>query len=316
MGFFFGPPKVDKLKAKRDVRGLLKALPFEKDFLVRKDAALALGEIGASSAMPDLTARLILEESPSVRDALVEALDRLGWLPQKDAASARYYRLKGDLQKCAECGDDGIRELLPLLLEGNYTVRDIWLSLGTQGAMVAMAVANMLFDQYRDFTSGISGFNFMSGDDQQKSAVVKAMVGRLKNCVRAIGQFGNMSTDTYLVNLYDQVKGSIYSHAEGGFLDAFSAVDLRESIVSAVSSSSSEPVLDLHLRVLTSDGARFVRWASIDALAKLEAKSPGMIRPARFKAVLEGALASETDGVSNRKRKLQGLLTSMDEARN
>ncbi len=311
MGFLFGPPRVDKLKAKRDVRGLLKALAFEKDFMVRKDAAQALGEIGTSGAMPDLTARLVLDESPGVRDALIEALDRLGWRPQKDAASARYYRLKREFKKCAECGEEGIRELLPLLLEGNSAVREIWLGLGAQGELTAMAVANMLFEQYKDFTSGVSGFDFRSGDDQRKNAIVKTMVGRLKNCVRVIGQFGDMNADTYLASLYDQVKASIHSNPESGFLDVFSAVDLRTSIVSAVSSSSSEPALGLYLKVLETDPARFVRWASIDALANLNAASPGVIRATQFKAVLEDALAGETDEVSNRKQKLRHLLSNM-----
>ncbi|MGE5578643.1 MAG: HEAT repeat domain-containing protein [Bacillota bacterium] len=311
MGFLFGPPKVDKLKSKRDVRGLLKALTYEKDWMIRNDAARALGEIGATAAIPYLVARLVSEESYSVREALVGVLDRLGWIPQKDAASARYYRLKGELQKCAECGDDGIRELLPLLLEGNSRVRDVWLGLGAKGALTAMAVANMLFEQYRDLTSGTSDLDFRLADDRRKDAMIEAMVKRLGNCVRVIGQYGDPSADIYLANLYDQVKQSIYSNPEGGFLDAFKAVDLRESIVWALSRSTSQPALDLHLRVLTEDRARFVRWASVDVLANLNEEHPGLIRGTQFREALESALALEEDGISNRKGKIRDLLASM-----
>lgn len=47
MSFFglFGPPDVEKLKAKQDVKGLVKALSYEKDAAVRKTAAQAIREI-------------------------------------------------------------------------------------------------------------------------------------------------------------------------------------------------------------------------------------------------------------------------------
>lgn len=47
----FGPPNVDKLKAKDDVKGLIKALKY-KDSSVRQAAAEALGAIGAPAVEP------------------------------------------------------------------------------------------------------------------------------------------------------------------------------------------------------------------------------------------------------------------------
>ena len=55
----FGPPNVDKLKAKRDVKGLSRALSYQKDDEVRRRAAKALGEIGDAQAVEPLTAALI-----------------------------------------------------------------------------------------------------------------------------------------------------------------------------------------------------------------------------------------------------------------
>ena len=40
-----GPPDVEKLKAKKDVKGLIKALRYEKDVKVRYSAAVALGQL-------------------------------------------------------------------------------------------------------------------------------------------------------------------------------------------------------------------------------------------------------------------------------
>ena len=41
----FGPPDVDKMKAKRDVKGLIETLGYRKDDRVRSTAARALGQI-------------------------------------------------------------------------------------------------------------------------------------------------------------------------------------------------------------------------------------------------------------------------------
>ena len=60
----FGPPDVEKLKARRDVNGLIKALSYEKDskkdkpLRTRSEAARALGEIGDPAVIPALVAAL------------------------------------------------------------------------------------------------------------------------------------------------------------------------------------------------------------------------------------------------------------------
>lgn len=50
----FGPPNVDKMKEKKDVQGLVKALGYEKDNGIRESAARALGEIGDKRAVEAL----------------------------------------------------------------------------------------------------------------------------------------------------------------------------------------------------------------------------------------------------------------------
>jgi len=47
----FGPPNVEKMKARRDVSGLIKALEYKKDVSIRQQAALALGQIGDTQAV-------------------------------------------------------------------------------------------------------------------------------------------------------------------------------------------------------------------------------------------------------------------------
>jgi hypothetical protein len=62
----FGPPNASKLKAKSDVPGLIKALDFKKDPLVRRDAAVALGELGDPRAVEPLRdgPALVVRQSP------------------------------------------------------------------------------------------------------------------------------------------------------------------------------------------------------------------------------------------------------------
>ena len=45
-------PKVEKMKAKKDVKGLINALKYKKVSDVRKSAAFALGDIGNAIVTP------------------------------------------------------------------------------------------------------------------------------------------------------------------------------------------------------------------------------------------------------------------------
>jgi HEAT repeat protein len=73
----FGPPNVEKLKAKADVKGLTKALRYKKDFEVPGRAARALGEIGDARAVPPLIAALN-DEHMSLRWDAADALGKIG----------------------------------------------------------------------------------------------------------------------------------------------------------------------------------------------------------------------------------------------
>ena len=52
----FGPPNVEKMKAKKDVKGLIKALGYKKDASVGKAATIALVEIGEPVIEPLIAA--------------------------------------------------------------------------------------------------------------------------------------------------------------------------------------------------------------------------------------------------------------------
>jgi HEAT repeat protein len=73
----FGPPNIEKMKAKKNVKGLMKALCYKRDWLIRQTAAEALGEIGDSCAVEPLIDALRDGEG-NVRKAAAKALGKIG----------------------------------------------------------------------------------------------------------------------------------------------------------------------------------------------------------------------------------------------
>ncbi len=91
--WIFGAPDVEKMKAKRNVKGLIRALGYRKDYYVCRSAVKALGEIGDWRATDPLIATLedgrlrrsavgqvphVRRWSAHVRRSAVEALGDIG----------------------------------------------------------------------------------------------------------------------------------------------------------------------------------------------------------------------------------------------
>ena len=70
-----GELDIDKMTARGDVKGLIKALKYE-DLYVRASAALALREIGDARAVEPLT-KALKDEYKHVREAAAEALQKI-----------------------------------------------------------------------------------------------------------------------------------------------------------------------------------------------------------------------------------------------
>ena len=82
----FGPPNVDKMKAKRDVEGLIKVLGYNRTLSVKEnvfrsrlaaEAAAALGEIGDARTVEPLCTALSFP-FVNVRQAAAGALGKIG----------------------------------------------------------------------------------------------------------------------------------------------------------------------------------------------------------------------------------------------
>ncbi len=78
MSLFGGPPNVAKLKAKRDLKGLFKALEYQKNAKIRKAAVEALMELGDPQAIEPLSAVMQSDPEIGIRWLAAEALGRIG----------------------------------------------------------------------------------------------------------------------------------------------------------------------------------------------------------------------------------------------
>ena len=72
----FGPPDVEKMKARRDVKSLIKVLSNSKDVQIRKQAVLALGELGDARALKPLVAAQ-KDQDWDMRSSAPEALVKI-----------------------------------------------------------------------------------------------------------------------------------------------------------------------------------------------------------------------------------------------
>ena len=85
-------PNIERMKEKKDVNGLKKALKH-KDYRIRMKAAEALGEIGVKDAIDSLIKALKEDESSEVRKYAAMALGKIG---DERAAEALIEALKDE----------------------------------------------------------------------------------------------------------------------------------------------------------------------------------------------------------------------------
>jgi HEAT repeat protein len=116
----FGPPDIAKMKAKRDVKGLIKALSYQEDVNVRWQAAKALGELKDAHAVEPLIAALKFD---TVRETAARTLDGMGWKPGKDSIGAEYWIAKQNWEECILVGSPAVEPLIAALKDENADVR-------------------------------------------------------------------------------------------------------------------------------------------------------------------------------------------------
>src|ERR1039458_9290709 len=144
MGLFW-PPNVEKMQAKRDIEGLIKALGHRK---VREAAADALVKIGEPAVKPLIGAlndgsesvRTAAEDAllkigeptvepliaalrdASVQEAAAGAVHKRGWQAGKDENGAAYWVVKRKWNKCINVGPPAVAPLSAALRADDWEV--------------------------------------------------------------------------------------------------------------------------------------------------------------------------------------------------
>jgi len=124
---FFGPPNIDKLKSRLDIKGLIKALDYEKDTGIRDRAIEALGELGGRTATEPLL--LLLEKEHCECEPLV--VSALGKIKDERAVPVLIDRVRGqgatsspaELAALEHIGPPSVEPLLDVLRENAQDVK-------------------------------------------------------------------------------------------------------------------------------------------------------------------------------------------------
>jgi HEAT repeat protein len=195
----FGPPDVEKLKAKGDVQGLIKALDYKEDVQVRLAAAEVLGQIGDAQAVKPL-ATALKDENKDVRQAAAEALGEIGNAQAVEPLSAALKDKESFVRQVAatsleKIGDAQAVEPLVAALknEDSYTRRTAARALGEigDGRAVGPLVA-MLKDKNQDVRAVAAEALGRIGDTRAVEPLVAALKDQYwivwKAAAEALGQ--------------------------------------------------------------------------------------------------------------------------------
>jgi HEAT repeat protein len=214
---FFGPPNINRLKARRNIEGLIKALEYPKDNQVRIKAARALGELGDMRAVEPITQALKYYVSSDLqvaaagalgqigarqsdsalrgrviaplcaalkdighegRQAAAAALEMTGWHPGQDELGAFYWATKREWSKCIQIGAPAVK---PLIAE----IKDYY-SGGTLSKEAAIALGQI---------ADPSALEALTAATHDESVLVR------RGAVAALGQIADPRVCTALVKL-------------------------------------------------------------------------------------------------------------------
>lgn len=181
----FGPPNVEKLKAKGDVKGLIKALRYEKDYRVRRDAAKALGKIGDARAVEPLIHAL--------KDHRYDVWTSAAWA-------------LGGMGKAA------VDPLIPLLKDKDSSARAAaaralgWI----RDARVVDLLIQALMDKDTSVRVHVAGALGQIGDPRAVEPLIRALKdedGRVqRNAVESLGEIGDPRAVEPLIQTLEEAK--------------------------------------------------------------------------------------------------------------
>lgn len=275
----FGLPNVSKMKSRRDVKGLIKALGYNKDLRVCQEAARALGELGDSQAVRPLITALDTRNA-DLRLEIVRALGRLG---DPQAVGPIINAFKASLQTAnkltwretytiestmidslAEIGPQALQPLTSILGDENSLVREVIVEvlgrIGDPSAVERLAVTLRDGAKWvRNRTvEALAKLNTPRAIELITTALNDSDSGVFETAVRSLMQLGEAGRQAVVVALDTIVAGS--------WPGTDRVVPLIEALASAGERSAIGPLTE----ILKREDYAPVHYHAVEALQKLE----------------------------------------------
>jgi len=274
----FGPPNVERLVAHQDARGLIRALDYDRDAEVRRQAAEALGSMGDEQALAPLIFRLN-DDDLAVRTAAARALGQIGDPRAVEALTALVEQEPEELasvaaQALGAIGSaDATPTLIAALVDQDPSLREVSSqALAQIGAGAAFALLRKLDETEGEVREAVRETLRRMGPEAVNDLALQ--VGDRRNLERTkaalvLGEIGNERAIEALVK-------------------ALNSTDLHvlPSVMKALANIG-EPSVDALIEALESDNTLLVR-STIDALGRIA--SPRAAGPLRKVAATRNAV--------------------------
>ncbi len=274
----FGPPNVERLVAHQDTRGLIRALDYDRDAEVRRQAAEALGVMSDEQALAPLMFRLT-DDDPTVRQAAARSLGQIGDPRAVDALTALVSEEPVELATTAiealgAIGDAGATPtLIATLVDEDPALREVSSQALVQvGTGAVFALLRKLDETTGEIQDAVRQTLRNMGPETVND--LAAQVADRRNLERgkaalALGEIGN-------------------ERAIEALVQALNSTDLHvlPSVMKALATIG-EPSVDALIAALESDNTLLVR-STIDALGRIA--SPRAAEPLRKVAATRNAV--------------------------
>jgi HEAT repeat protein len=184
----FGPPNIEKMKTKRDIKGLIKALGYKKDNNVRLLAARTLGEIGDPQAVEPLLdcmwderaiAATVMIALGKIRDK--RTIEPLVQLIQREIEDERYLgsisqnNINIAIATLGRFGSDSVHYLISLFPNSKKYRSQIIKALSETGTEEAVDWLITAYDDWREYRQSIITALGKSGDQRVVEIMLLAL---------------------------------------------------------------------------------------------------------------------------------------------
>ncbi|MEA3327324.1 MAG: HEAT repeat domain-containing protein [Chloroflexota bacterium] len=293
----FGPPNIGKLIAKGDIKGLIKALGYQKNPAVCQSASSALVQMGSKAIQPLISA--LKDKDKAIQEGAGDTLVKMGNLAVDrliKAATARKVDKKA-IQVLSRLGDQAVMkagdQLINRFLKAGEDCQDAASALVEVGPIVVDSLVTILKDTRMDQPCSTKGsMCLMLAYNMEKmphyNDLLKKLAAHIEKSVRlralvagVLGKFGDPRAVDPLIELLKAeddltrwvAAGALFSIGEDRAAEALSSELADEDLIVTGTGSVWLLIGDgLTLKPLLTDlafGNVERKKAAVDALRKL-----------------------------------------------